>query len=69
MDRNVYIGREGCTETSNPAGQTPNPAALSKMHGASISKGLDDLIPATSHTSLGLVSSTLYMHLSMAGVS
>ena len=32
-------------------------------------KGLDGPIPVTSHTSLGLVTCTPYMQLSMAGVS
>lgn len=46
--------REDWTKARNPAGQTPNPASLSQIQGASDSKGLEGPIPATSHTSLSL---------------
>lgn len=68
-ERNVYIVREDWTEARNPAGQTTNPVALPQTHGASVSKRLDGPIPATSHTSLSLVSSTLYTQLPMRDVS
>ena len=60
---------EDWTKAENPAGHTPHPVALSQTQGDSVSKGLDGPIPETSHTSLSLVTCTLSMPLSMAGVS
>ena len=54
VERNVYIVRKDWTKARNPVGQTPNLASLSQTQGASVSKGLDCPIPATSHTSLSL---------------
>ena len=69
IERNVYIVREVWTKGGYAAGQTPHHVTLSQTQGASVSKGLDGPIPATSHTSLGLITCTPYMQLSMAGVS
>lgn len=69
MEWNVSTVMEDWTKTRNPTGQTPNPVFLSLMHEASVSKGLDGPNPATSQTSLSLVTSTSYLHLSMADFS
>lgn len=61
VERNKYVVREDWTNTRNPTGQTPNPEVLSQAHEASVSKGLDDAFTATSHTSIGLVTSTPYV--------
>ena len=36
IDRNVHTGREDWTKARKPAGQTPNPIALSQTHWTSI---------------------------------
>ena len=48
-----------------PAGQTPNPVAVSQTHAASGSKDLDGPTPSTSHKSSSLVTSTPYTQRSM----
>jgi hypothetical protein len=68
-ERNVYIVWEDWTKAGNSAGQTPHPVALSQTQGTSVSKALDGPIPEISHTSLSLVTCTLYMQLSLAAVS
>ena len=58
--------REDWTKAGNPVGQIPHPAALSQIQD---SKVLGGPITETSHTSLSLVTCTLYMQLSLAAVS
>jgi hypothetical protein len=45
--------RKDWTKARNTVGQTTNPADLPQTHRASVLKGLDCLIPATSHAPLG----------------
>jgi hypothetical protein len=69
MERNMYIVRKDWTKAGNPAGQTPYHVTLSQTHRDSVSKDIDGPIHETSHTSLSLVTCTLYMQLSIAGIS
>ena len=65
----MHTGREDWTKARKPAGQTPNPIALSQTHWTSIPKGIDGALPVTSHTSLSLGTSSPCKHLSMADFS
>lgn len=51
-EREHSEGRLDQDKTEAQQDRTSNPTALSQMHGASVSKGLDSPIPETSHTSL-----------------
>ena len=65
----MHTGREDWTKARKPAGQTPNPIALSQTHWTSIPKGIDGALPVTSNTSLSLGTSSPCKHLSMADFS
>lgn len=51
-EREHSEGRLDQDKTEAQQDRTSNPTALSRMHGASVSKGLDNPIPETSHRSL-----------------